>query len=1799
MKTPLLLLPLLLAQPLAAQRFMEDLGRGVVAMRTGSGSTFISWRMLGGDDDDIAFNLYRSSQGGTAVKVNTVPITTTTHFQDNPGATALNGTLTYHVRPVIDGIEQSPSAPWTIPANSAVQRWFEIPFTADPGPDGPYDTKFAWVGDFNGDGEYDILCDRLSTLGGDGYTQYLEAYLLDGTFLWRMNMGPNSTSQADTYRPGSSAISIGDGDNVTCFDVNGDGHAEAIVRTANGVTVTNASGQTVASITAANNNSQFLSVIDGMTGTETARAPVPNAWSQHGPLQSKCFIAYLDGKRPSVVLYGYNRATNGTFYRQWTAWDFVAGQLVQRWTWTQNTATQPGSEGHQVRIADVDNDGRDEIVDIGHVMDDNGTQLYVTELTHGDRFHVTDINPDWPGMEMFAIQQNNPTYLATAYLNAATGAFYRKWYAADVVDVGRGIVADIMPALPGLEMFSTQPNLLDARGDIALTTRPFPYEGLWWDGDTGREFVAGANATATSTIIDKLNPATGGNTRLLSIYNDGVHSAPAGRPAFWGDILGDWREELVLVRNDFSALRIYTTTTPAQDRRRTLMHNAQYRVQTTTKGYVQASYVDYYLGFETTEDPPQPINDTDHTWTSGPVFDSATCPPGESILFDLSGNASQAILLSGNLSPSRLKVFAPQDYVFDGSSGSLTGTMDLVKSGRGSLTISGSHAFSGPTSVWDGALVVNGTLTHSPVTIHGGTWGGPLARDESGGRLAGTGTLSAPVTLAWRGTLSPGHAGSPIGTLHLGSGLTCGKDSSIVFDLSNPSNSDLVSITGNLTLLHPTTLIIRSATPALLPGTYPLIHYTGNRIGSLDNLILDLPPGTPHSLADTGNSIQLTIPVTRPPASILWQGGNPLNTWDLFQTPSFLLSGAPSPFVSGDHVTFDDSSHPNTEVVLQGDLSSGSVTVDSSHDFTFTGTGEISGNGGITKSGSGSLTITGTHPFTGPVVVGGGTLVTHILADAGMPSSLGAGSSSPTSCILNGGTLRHEGLASSTNRGLRLESQGGTLELPLHSLQISGTLTGPGTLRKTGPGLLILGAQNSFTGGTILAGGTLQLASDAATASGLGSGPVSFDGGTLSMTDNSSSYNSASYDLIVPAGKSGRLDADSRVYLGGTLTGSGDFTLFIPFVRTDLQGNWSAFEGNLHVVTDGDGGDFRIDNTAGYGACTLHLGAGISAYYLTGMSANVGIAIGALAGDPGSTLGGGPTAGRTLTWMIGSSGRDATYSGAITDGTSITAITKTGPGIQTLGGPLSHSGQTDISSGTLRISGSSASSSFTVRNAAFIGGSGSIAGSVTLENGSGIELSPAPLTITGDLHASGTIHIRPTQSLPPGEHIVATYSGSLTGNPTFVWRGPAPAPVSISAASGAIRVTLPPPPPDADGDLIPDDWETLYYANPGQAGPLDDTDGDGFNTWMEWKAGTDPTNPASSPGSPQPQETQLEPSADTFVFKRDGNYGYNSSNFGASAELDLYQNGTAIHALAYLRFDLSNLPLDTQVTAATLTLTKVANSNEGIHEARNDNLTSGRFGVWGLLDTAGNTSQDWQETLLSATTTGSEITGGANPQFDTATPRTVSFDGLGETVSGTGAGATATVSASSAGPFLSFIQGRLTASSHRGLATFLIDFPENTSSGRGYALGSREATATNRPMLSIRYLSTPPVPDTDEDGNGLKDAWEATHFGALGINPLGDADSDENPEWLESALGLDPHNAGSRFRADIEATGPMLLLIWPNAPGVTFQVESTDNLQSGWTHVATYQGTDQSSTLNHSFAPSAGRKFYRVVASPQ
>ena len=335
----------------------------------------------------------------------------------------------------------------------------------------------------------------------------------------------------------------------------------------------------------------------------------------------------------------------------------------------------------------------------------------------------------------------------------------------------------------------------------------------------------------------------------------------------------------------------------------------------------------------------------------------------------------------------------------------------------------------------------------------------------------------------------------------------------------------------------------------------------------------------------------------------------------------------------------------------------------------------------------------------------------------------------------------------------------------------AGAITGATAFSKNGAATLTLDGANTFTGGFTLNAGTVQLASDNANTNALGSGPITLKGGTLAMYSNSNiaSSNTSTWDLAVPTGFTAALNCDSRCYLRGTLTGGGTLNLFIPFIRTEIDGDWSAFTGQLNVTTDADGGDFRIGNNytpTGLPNAALNLGPRAALYYV-GIVNTVDtiVELGALSGDVLSGLRGGPTTGRAFTWQIGKRNADTTFAGTITEQSAgcITELVKVGAGTLRLGGACSHVGTTTVASGALFVNGSISASAMLVNSGATLGGSGTIAaatfasGSIlapgdgvgtltataplTFNSGSRVEWELATNTATADRVNGGTITV--------------------------------------------------------------------------------------------------------------------------------------------------------------------------------------------------------------------------------------------------------------------------------------------------------------------------------------------------------------------------------------------------------------------------------------------------------------------------
>ncbi|CAH0004468.1 unnamed protein product [Clonostachys byssicola] len=556
-----------------AKRALENLGRGVVAVRSSEQEVFISWRLLALDDADIGFNVYRASDGGSSEKINEDILTGGTNFVDSTADLGVSNV--YHIRSVVDGKEADESHPFTLSGNSAAEPLVRFP-VQDTGP-----IRYLWVGDLDGDGEYDYVLDRTND------RQSIEAYHRNGTLLWTVTLGANSENQ-NNISPGSTAISVGHWDGVTVYDFDQDGKAEVALRIANGVTFGN--GETFEN---ADDNQQFMAILDGETGALRSKERIPDDFIADGPLAARLGVGYLDGQTPHLVAYMKNRREDKAFNLMYTAWTFDGEKIKLAWKWLRPEIGTL-SDGHNTRIIDVDGDGKDEIHEIGFSLNGDGSLRYNLSahgVIHGDRFHIAKMDPERDGLQGYGIQQDNPSLLMEYYYDADKGSLIWEHYGSEIGDVGRGMAGDIDPNYPGMEVWSFEGvyNAAENKLTSAEGAGPWPHLGLFWDGDNLMELFNNGK-------IEKWNPSTQGVDRLVTIGHYGGKPANGVNPAFHGDILGDWREEAIVVNENYTELLIFTTNVETDTRLYTLPHNPAYRNSMTLKGYVQSHHVDYFIG---------------------------------------------------------------------------------------------------------------------------------------------------------------------------------------------------------------------------------------------------------------------------------------------------------------------------------------------------------------------------------------------------------------------------------------------------------------------------------------------------------------------------------------------------------------------------------------------------------------------------------------------------------------------------------------------------------------------------------------------------------------------------------------------------------------------------------------------------------------------------------------------------------------------------------------------------------------------------------------------------------------------------------------------------------------------------------------------------------------------------------------------------------------------------------------------------------------------------------------------------
>lgn len=645
---------------------------------SGIASALISWRLLKTDPSNVAFDIYKSVDGEMEVKLNEEPISNTTSWVD--ADIDVSKTNVYRVTLAN---QAETLCDYTFTSEMAEKFYHEIRLNMNV-PDAliTYSPDDIQLGDLDGDGELEIVVKREPYDGANmgvwfNGTTLLEAYKMDGTFLWRIDLGIN-------IRSGSHYTSY------ILYDFDGDGLCEIAFRTsegtkfADGKIITDANGKvndyrnrqtdgkgwySGAAIARDQNDPstattcglimegpEYISICRGYDGREITRIDnIPRGgegskvsrakyWSEYwgddfGNRMDRFFIgvAYLDGipdettgarvANPSLII-------SRGIYKNWQVWalDLKGNELVPRWKFdtADHSSKWLGMCSHCFRVADLDGDGRDEILYGSAAIDDNGSELWCSGNGHGDILHVGKFIKDRSGLQIVASFEESKDYegqgngYACQVMNARDGSMitgHGRNLPADASDVGRCIVADVDPDSPDFEYWSsTQEGMFSCNGTgLVSTTYPTGIGSgvmynvaIYWSGQSTREML-----DRGCIVSYKANPDVNksNKNRLISfdLYgsNQGNHASKYN-PCYYGDFLGDYREEVILGSSDYKSIYIFSTNHPTTHRLPHLMtdHNYDMSQAMQNMGYNQGTNLGYYVGAETlksseTEEPKE------------------------------------------------------------------------------------------------------------------------------------------------------------------------------------------------------------------------------------------------------------------------------------------------------------------------------------------------------------------------------------------------------------------------------------------------------------------------------------------------------------------------------------------------------------------------------------------------------------------------------------------------------------------------------------------------------------------------------------------------------------------------------------------------------------------------------------------------------------------------------------------------------------------------------------------------------------------------------------------------------------------------------------------------------------------------------------------------------------------------------------------------------------------------------------------------------------------------------------------
>ena len=1416
----MLMCMMLLPQTVSAQRLQQKTGRAVVAVnRTGGRSVtstagqgnLISWRKLAEEPEGTTYNVYRRAAGSTEyTKMNSAPLKNT-----NYAPSSLTNNTEYAVTAISpDGVEGPMSAPFLYKVQAWPNVWFSFDFDNKLLKRDDYRTKYVWPMDLDGDGEFDaVVCDRLfaGATGGDDAedqgdntattTHKIQAYRLTGELLWTVDMGPNVN------------ICAGQNDMVLAYDINCDGRCEVIVRSSDGTRFWDKQNNTWGKYVGGKDSGDidgdgiidyrtqnrrnppfYISVIDGETGAEIAcnelkyselseggngdnyRRDNRSSYMNfgYGAMEGHYGIAYLDGVHPSLIMECEDRDTGGTHHGYILTFDFDwQNGTHSNWhhshTWVRNPIRPWCSEFHQIRILDSDGDGCDEMWAGGYGVNPAQNRYTSTGLGHGDRFIISDIDPDRPGIEGYAIQQS--ALLGQCLYDARTGERIKEWYLPSLYDVGRGACMDVDAAHKGYEIYSfTDDFIYDCKGEKTSYTRSGSgittmFEGVWWNGDLQREELSspGGSGWGTNLMITQvLNKA-----RLVEFSNESSWQAEGGtgtRPAFMGDITGDWREEIILAKQNAdhsTGLVGYTTNMPTNYSIYCLQQDPHYRGDCTTRGYYQHPNTGFYLGGGMPLPPLPPVFTADLRWkgagayTNYEMTQTASYADGKSVMFDLSGDNSSAINLSSPLSASTLYLMNPSghDYVFEGKGTS--GKGQLIKSMQGTATFNCGLGHTGQTIISEGALVVNGAIS-GPVELR--------AKGSLSGNVVLQDTIIFEGALNYEGCRL--KAVGSQGVITSKKGMVLPGDVYLEVDADGKDCGRLV-VEGDLSLKGTNYITVNLSSQDA--ARYVLAQCSGNLTADVSKLKTRGLEGINFDLVVEGNQLLLVINTTREATEgVLWTGTES-GVWN-YKAQNFKTDAATA-FVAGDAVLFTDEGLQKT-ITLDEMMTTKGVTFRSGK-YTLKGEGGISGTGDVVVEKDADVTLNMKYSdYTGRTIINGGTLTVPNFYDGGQNSAIGAAASKEGNLQINGGKLVLSQDNMGTDRVISLTDTATiTISKQNSALSLKGQVKGTGYLVKDGAGQLnfTYGGANNFAGLIVKKGIVAQGAWNA-TFGRVGS-PMVLAGGEVHQLDvnSTSTIPSLNHVFTVVEGTNNRIYGSSRGRLEGSFKGKGNLTITSRYVRFDISSNFKDFEGTLTA----DGSQWRLmSNVTDMGKTRLVLAPGAWIAHFKGGSGSEVTAttkVGSLSGTAAdATLAG-------SNWEVGALGENTSFSGLI----KAARFTKIGTGKLTLK-TAGHTSPMFISGGTLELQNTTAtvmtSGAITVQKDGCLLGNGT-AGAVTVQKGG---------VITGGLESinTGSLRVANTLTLQAGSTLLVRM-GKNSGNSTITAKG------SIKHTNDTILVRVP------------------------------------------------------------------------------------------------------------------------------------------------------------------------------------------------------------------------------------------------------------------------------------------------------------------------------------------------------------------------------------------------------------------------